>query len=105
MNNKNIIRSEILNKAADLIETEGWWQDFQTKPKKGYCAAIAMSHGSQLLSCLDLSSCFGSSYYDQYKFLAKDFSGIVGWNDKAGQTKEKVVSHLRFIANEYKKRG
>lgn len=103
-----LIRAEILDKAADLIDSGGWWQGGTPCFNSSHCAATALNKAAGAL-CGDNEDIFMQnkdlSYRIQYVVITRNFNEITAWNDHPKQTKENVVSHMRFIASEYRKKS
>jgi hypothetical protein len=85
--------SEILNKAADLIERDGWWSQNPRAPRGGVrpqCASNAIS---------DVTSDITAQYaFSTYLTGEASLSAIWDWNDADDRTATEVVEALRAAA-------
>ena len=84
--------SEVLNKAADLIERKGWWHS-GIPNNDGHCASNAILHVEDL-STSDLSA---------HEALWTHLDGtsptdIFAWNDAPERTAAEVIEVLRACA-------
>jgi hypothetical protein len=89
---------DILLKAADLIERDGWCQNSYWGPNGEHCAlgAIQCSVSGCVSECLD-----HNYFVIRAKNRFKEFVGIdhiQNWNDASGRTKEDVVTAMRGAA-------
>lgn len=86
--------AEHITKAADLIETGGWWageSDLTSPLAPGHC----------VISALAVVSSHGASAMVASKDLIKDHlcvENIVHWNDAPGRTAEEVIEMMRDVA-------
>ena len=89
--------SQVLNRAADLIETEGWCQGKLTNPKRKHTQYCVMGAIGQACDDLELKSRLPS------RRAIKDYLAIeslVCWNDAPDRTQAEVVAALRAAAKE-----
>lgn len=87
--------SEVLNKAADLIEVEGWWQD-RPGGGVGKCASNAISTVAQReqVSILPAHIAF-AEHVGVGRPLVRN---IADWNDAPERTATEVIEALRAAA-------
>lgn len=105
--------SEILAKAADLIEQRGWNQGWYVNDCGGLCATGAMfaAVGMEPVAESQLGAGSGSAWgefaesrYDDATRAWDRFAAYLGvqhapsWNDEHERTKEEVVAKLREAA-------
>lgn len=107
--------SEVLNKAADLIETRGWSQgswgggascSAPVCVEGAIAAAMDLSLGALLLTeprsaeenhaFIQMLDC--PAYAAVSSFLAISSGGLYVWNDEHGRTAEQVIEVLRAAA-------
>ena len=81
---------EVLNKAADIIETKGWIQGKNIGPNGEICLSQAINE--VVLDDLQL-------YLDVMNLVNSFHICTITWQDQLGRTKEEVVSFLRRCAN------
>lgn len=97
--------AEVLNRAADLIERDGWCQG-SDRLKDGICVGKAIELSAEALRAL-----WGEDFDARPAFVAlelaagirvdadhRSFGGYVLWNDAPGRTKAEVVAVLRSAA-------
>lgn len=92
--------SEVLNKAADLIEKYGWIQGSLGWRHAGFCALGGIYQATSDLGpipCL-VSNALVSGTKAQLRETI-GLSDIAEWNDDPLRTKEEVVAKLREAAN------
>jgi len=89
--------SEVLNKAADLIEEKGWVQEAFSN-RYGYCAIGAIR---ECIWGKDVPSNSPELWDGAIERLVKTVreAHIPSWNDAEGRTKEEVIAKLREAAN------
>lgn len=89
-----LLPSEVLAKAADLIEPEGRWMqgEWQDGPRQCFCAEGAMAEIAQVSPCL-------MDEHSASRFLERaagiPWFGVPTWNDQPGRTQAEVVATLR----------
>jgi hypothetical protein len=98
--------SEILNKAADLIETHGWGTGTETwrNEGSGLCleGGIAAAAGCDPLSRTSFKEC--AAYGAMWDFLKDDGrwgafrEDLYDWNDATDRTASEVIEVLRAAA-------
>lgn len=91
--------ADVLNKAADLIERDGWCQKHFRGENGEHCLTDALMRAA---GCFPGDS-FGTkavSYGKAYDVLTRRVrrKNLVFWNDKPGRTKDEVVVALRAAA-------
>lgn len=116
--------SEILLKAADLIEAEGWCQNSNVQPDGCMCAWGAIRKAVRQDMGVDSNNLIALYYqliteqslvgdvmrvYLQTAGVARtgygidnleaSFQSITGWNDTKGRTKDEVIAALRAAGN------
>jgi hypothetical protein len=87
-----VTTSEILNGAADLIESKGWRQGLACNSPLGLlCVGEALDEVAG-----------DGAYIDRRitSALLPYGSSVVEWNDTPGRTKEEVIQALRAAAKE-----
>jgi hypothetical protein len=92
--NETMQTSEVLDRAADLIEERGWWQDRRDFPwlSGGLCAANAIA------SAQDCNG-YQRAYDALIAYLGvPDLSDIWRWNDEPDRTSAEVIEVLRACA-------
>lgn len=101
--------SEILNKAADLIEQRGWtqgcsgWDDDGDGTPLCLEGGIQAALGSGMELLANLRAC--PAYIAVSDYLGRDlesdlkfFTGVFAWNDALHRTAEEVIEVLRATA-------
>lgn len=89
--------NEMLNKAADYLETHEWLQHKMWDDKGGACLLGAME---TIYSDYGVSS-YTDPAWDEFKLAYRQLYQVIGtdmvacWNDQPGRTKEQVVKALR----------
>lgn len=90
--------SEVLERAAELIERDGWWQNARSDGH-GDCAATAISRVAE-----GRGGCYVPAVHDPFIVAlggdkdAPMVTTIYNWNDVPGRTKEEVIAMLRAVA-------
>jgi hypothetical protein len=96
--------SELLNKAAALIETYGWCQGDYGSKDDGFCAlgALGRAAGHRLPALAYHSPNYRGSLLAAHNALDRKLGGnpVFIWNDASNTTKEKVISTLKCVAKE-----
>lgn len=91
---------EILYRAADHIDSRGWWQDLPSCTSVGTCAANAIRWAAGA----DTQAVFAARFV-LAKYLGLDnatmlrtLDAVIAWNDTPGRTRAEVVAALRAAA-------
>lgn len=124
MTAEQLKHSEVLSKAADLIEPEGaWTQGAQARNKRGqrvadsaknavcFCASGAIWRAARKAGVAGLSSSGGSIINDAHVALSTVINGrslsarIPDWNDAPERTQAEVVAALRQAAAKAREAG
>lgn len=96
--------SEILAKAADLIEERGHWKGWYCGPNGELCARGAMYIAAGVVPPMEPDQAWeGDADHDQVDAATKRLDGRVGslterWNDAEERTPAEVVTALREAA-------
>jgi len=96
--------SEVLNKAADLIEVYGWVQGHAGGLGTGFCAAGAIAWAAGAIAWTATAKTVeehDSLILSAHVRLRQAIDGRDGiaWNDAPGRTKKEVIQKLREAAN------
>jgi hypothetical protein len=90
---------QILDKAASIIQTNGWCQNTFKDSDGKYCIIGAMIEASES----DRDYFFNNHYSEIFSKLCKAEpligASIAAWNDSEDQTKENVISILKKAAS------
>lgn len=86
--------SDVLVKAADLIEEHGWWNGREKRRAGRLCAGYAISKATQSWGT-DNTKAFDKAWAAAIDVMD---DGVVRFNDAPGRTKDEVVSALRSAA-------
>lgn len=94
--------SQILYKAADLINERGWWQGDWTGPNGEVCADQAVREVEDGTAC---SNSAWLALHLRCKGLTNGRRGVMGFNDDPSTTKEDVLLALKQAAYELESEG
>lgn len=96
--------SEVLSKAADLIEPEGAWARHQLA-KSAHDQVVNPTDERAVCWCMAgamqrITPVLGNVYYRAHEFVARslDIPTFASWNDAPGRTQAEVVKALRDAA-------
>ena len=92
--------ADLVDDAADLIETDGWIQDAE-HTDLGYCMIGALRRASGFHIHMDGFSHFSSACEAIMNRMR--INDIATWNDHDGRTKQEVLDNMRLVAKELRK--
>lgn len=102
-----MIPADIFNRAADLIEAEGWFQGMRVQGTQCHCAMTAVEQALKMTPAgrdgreadLDVLAAMLTKLLKK-TIIHRDVSAVIAWNDADGRTKSEVIALLRDAARE-----
>lgn len=86
----------IINRAANLIEKEGWCQHKLHQVHRTFFGLGPMKHSYCIVGALQTVA--SGNYHEALSKLDRVLGHTAIWNDKKGRSRKEVVSKLREIA-------
>lgn len=100
-----VTTSDVLNRAADLLEEQGWMRGVQGLPHRQWYAGrrplVPLCYlGSIVQAGLDLGvGPKGGFYFWAANTVGEPWDAATRWNDARGRTREEVIARLREAAD------